>query len=200
MVGYGSTSGIDMAPFLTAGEDVDNSLTNLLQAFGKKRLNDVKTYLYNDEARSQLAHTYGPPELLPLDIRYPEPVVAGYNIIREIFMGCNARRLGEAFPNSTYMLDYAHMGDLGMLSLYYDVEDGGSGLAAAMRSNLLHFIHTGRPGPWTVYTEFGLVTKIEGFNVTIQRDVFDNSRCRWWLELGYDFYHKILAKNGSGQA
>src|SRR4051812_24690051 len=113
----------------------------------------------------------GSVESLPLDLRYPETVVARYNMIREIFMGCNARRLGISFPCNTYMFDLEHLSN------------------SVMLTEFLHFIHTGKPDPdgkWPVYGPF---SEVKGPRSTYW-DTFDNNRCRWWLAKGYDWIYK----------
>ncbi|KAK0632015.1 hypothetical protein B0T14DRAFT_559745 [Immersiella caudata] len=161
---------------------------------------------------------YGPPEILPYDLRYPEPAVAGYNIIREIFMGCNAWALGQALLNSSYMFNSGNMKNLGMMGLYRDNSEAESNTfymnGMGWKNSLLYFIQQGIPGPrgeWPIYGEertvrkaipfWAIATSLVGGEIEKEeeRNMFDNERCKWWAEEGFVYYFEDLRRQQGRQ-
>ena len=107
-----------------------------------------------------------------------------YNIIRdlhkdqplkttlhEILVGCPVWNLARSLPRSTYSIE--------MRNGHYP-------------SGIWAFFGEDRPSmplsqPWPAYGMYGSVLgPLKNGRRTIQTDVFNNERCRWWVEEGYE--------------
>jgi len=163
-----------------------------MRGFTRDSLQEIEKYLYSDEVRTMLAYTYGPPSTLPADMQFPDTVIAGSNMVREIFMGCNARSLALALPGSTYMYDSAHVPDSGILGLYEDFgRDADVVSAPNWRDRFLNFIHMGTPDPHGEWPTYGNGSNVRVAGVpSIHGDIFDNRRCDWWTNVGYEKFFK----------
>ncbi|KAK3335582.1 Alpha/Beta hydrolase protein [Cercophora scortea] len=175
----------------TSREEVDAQLSTLLHGFSDATKEFVVKQLYNDSVREDLVNWDGPTGAASPNFA----ALSEAQILEEIQVGCNIRDMAQALPNSTYVFDAGDISDqdvLGMLSHSDDQHGVFSHGLFNFRQSFLNFIQ-GReplPGVWEVYGQNKTVLHT-GLSPTwgivwLAEDQYDNERCRWWQEQGYD--------------
>ncbi|KAK3693882.1 Carboxylesterase family-domain-containing protein [Podospora appendiculata] len=175
----------------TSREEVDAQLSSFLYGFSNTTLEFIEKQLYNDSVREELVNRDGPTLAAAPDF----VVLSEAQILQEIQVGCNIRNLAQALPNSTYVYDAGQMSVENLLGIFRFPEDQHGAFSHGLfnfRQSLLNFIQ-GReplPGVWEVYGQDKTVLHTGSSptwgRIWLARDIYDNERCRWWQEEGYD--------------
>jgi len=168
-------------------------MEGLLQGYANSTLSYAVNILYNNKVRDDLAQWYKgkrskrlSPSVFPPNIRDE------LHVMEEIMVGCNTWNLARAW-NTTFAYDALDSSPNAMMGLFStaiaEPPMGNMSKPHALRERFLRFIGEGKPsilGDWEPYGNKSLVLE-KGHTV---RDIYDNKRCHWWVDVAYERWQK----------
>ncbi|KAM7191559.1 Carboxylesterase family domain containing protein [Naviculisporaceae sp. PSN 640] len=195
IVGHGFYHHLRAGPFGGTVKEVRDSLAALLHGYSNQTLDFIVNKLYSPEATNEFIRWYRGKRTKKLSQRIiPLAIRRELYLSEEILIGCNTRHIAHAYAhgNHTYAYDALDSSSGNMMGLFSDQK-------GTYRERFLRFIGSGTPdvnGGWQAYGgAYGNLSLVleddpgHEWEAQMTRDIYQNERCRWWLERGYELLH-----------